>query len=162
MVIKETKVEVFQLFCEWLYTQTLYDDKGDQNEWPGLWMLAKLHIFADMARVPRLMNHTLMAFNAISNAKKVLPRPTVISEVWQSLPEGSRFHQYLLAELVWNSNAESFLENFKHFPEGLQGALLSSMSMRIREFKKDSARAEKAILQLRLDEYLESENPPRK
>lgn len=56
MKLPETEVEVFELFQGRLYTQSLWDQSADGEDWLKTNDLMKLYIFADMARIPALKN----------------------------------------------------------------------------------------------------------
>jgi hypothetical protein len=76
MKLPETHVEPFELFYNWLSSQKWWDKNSDQVEWPQMYHVIKLYVFADMARIPILQNQCIDTLRGLSNALASLPTPT--------------------------------------------------------------------------------------
>jgi len=88
MKLPEAEVGTFQLFYDWLYTQTLWDQKDDKADWPREWQLVRLYIFADMTSIISLMNQCLETMNTISNACGMI-QMSCSHYVWENTLIGS-------------------------------------------------------------------------
>jgi hypothetical protein len=114
MKIPNTEVRIFDLFFNWLYTQTLWDESADESEWPTMENLLKLWAFADMARIPRLMNQCLDTLKSISDALDEVF--TGIAWVWKKSTLGSAIRRFLIDSIVWELNAEDLANELNLWP----------------------------------------------
>ena len=100
----QNEVRIFDLFFNWLYTQTLWDESADECEWPTMENLLKLWVFADMARISRLMSQCLDTLKSISDT---LGEVFVgIAWVWKKSTMGSPIRRFLIDRIVWELSAE--------------------------------------------------------
>jgi hypothetical protein len=125
MKIPETRVNVFQLFFDWLYTQVI--NIRDTDRKPSTNDLAELYIFADMAQIPSLMNRSLEAFHLLCKEHRKFPSPDQVRQIWDRTPSNSQLRQYLVDGLAWFANPEDFYLSFEGYPEDVRHALVQEM-----------------------------------
>jgi hypothetical protein len=50
MTFSEIKVSVFELFFNWLYNQSVWNESADRSEWPEMNDLIELYVLPTMSR----------------------------------------------------------------------------------------------------------------
>lgn len=63
--------------------------------------LLKLYVFADMARIPRLMNQAVDAIRSISDKTSLLPATSTFGYVWENTNAESPIRRLLIHWMVW-------------------------------------------------------------
>lgn len=107
----DTSVQIFQLFYDWPYTQSLDEDEGNYEEQDDL---IRLYLFADMARVVKLKNQCLDALKRASDRQNWVPAHMMIF-VWKSTLSGDGLRQYLLDSLAWEYEVSLFDQHPEDF-----------------------------------------------
>jgi BTB/POZ domain len=110
MKLETIEVEVFDLFYNWLYNQSLGDTGGEKFSSHSQRDLLQLYVFADMIQIPTLKNVALCgAYEVImlSNTSTgfSLPLDSLVY-VWENTVESSPLRQMMLDLCVWNLDGE--------------------------------------------------------
>jgi hypothetical protein len=132
---------VFDLFFHGLYTQSLWDKSADKNEWPDMSNLLKLYIFADMARIPSLMNQCLDTVKWISDALVHIPSYE-IPRVWENTITGGPIRRFLIDSLVWKSKSEALSGILPTLPDDARLELTIAMKQVIESFETTKTTAQ--------------------
>lgn len=160
MTLPDTKVEVFELFYNWLYYQKLYDEDDDKDTWPSMHYLLELHVFADMARMIPLKNQTL---SDVLNIGHVLRKSPMLSfsYLWKNTSANSQARRLVVDWMVWKFWAKGCSEKMfpqYQLPQELLYHVLGGMSEIVTEYEE--ARIGKKQCPLRtLGEYDEVLGP---
>ncbi|KAF7891408.1 uncharacterized protein EAF02_001733 [Botrytis sinoallii] len=95
----EVKVEVFELFYHWLYSQDFITFAFQ------LKLLSKLYVFAGMTQIPVLQNYCIEKFHVIVNLRKRVP-VELIEYIWGNTMEHDRLHKLIIDMMLWETAPE--------------------------------------------------------
>ncbi|KAL2069722.1 hypothetical protein VTL71DRAFT_14401 [Oculimacula yallundae] len=150
--LPETKVEVFELFNTWLYTQSLWNGEDDEESWPSFEHLIELYVFADMARVPQLMNYVIDTLVAISDLSECLPDDDVLSFGWEKTPESSPLRRLIVDWIMFETNADFFEGQIENLPMECLLGCIRAMQPIVCEFR-DTKKGMKSHPGIRASNY---------
>lgn len=128
MSFPETSADVFELFGHWIYYQTLLDLE------PDLDLLLDLYVFAEMTRIPSLMNLVLVDLEKTSVIQDKLPTATKISQVWDNVWALSPLRRFIVDWLVWNVTDEGMEKGYSVYPDDLKYAVMKAQRDLIHKF----------------------------
>jgi hypothetical protein len=94
MKLPETDPAVFEIFYGWFYRQKIWDKDAKEEHWSDPEDLAKLYVFADMARIPFLQNQASKAIHKISDTHN-FPH-SIIDYFGDSIASTSSFRRYFI------------------------------------------------------------------
>lgn len=89
--LPDVKAETFELFNDWVYTQTLWDAKDQimrAADEPKLEALLELYIYADTLNINELKNKSIDAFMLVWNEHQDLPTGN-IKDLWKKISSDS-------------------------------------------------------------------------
>lgn len=137
MKLPERDPGIFEIFFQWLYTQKLWDNDGNQDDWPDTTDLVQLYVFADMADVPSLQNQALHALHKISELKKEFPF-LEMDYVWENTHSTSPLRRLFLDNIIWRSNPDTFDEDADQFSNEIRLEIIKAMNRALAAFINDS------------------------
>lgn len=131
----DTDAKTFQLFYDWLHTQTLGDKDEPKEEWPTLTSLVKLYVFADMTKIPQLKNQCLDTYEEISAiTKTVLVKP--LPYIWQNTVPSDPLRLFIVDIIVRRSKPSLFSSRSHLFSNEIGIAIMTAMRDHIIELHK--------------------------
>ncbi|KAL9611629.1 MAG: hypothetical protein Q9167_003744 [Letrouitia subvulpina] len=103
--------DVFAVFEEWLYSQTLQLEDTQEN---NVIFLMELHVFGDKVAVPEFQNAAMNAlrFAKLNTQKTGLFKVSEIEYAYQHTSAGSPLRQFITDIYVWEANMLVFTDNF--------------------------------------------------
>ncbi|PVH87741.1 hypothetical protein DL98DRAFT_649351 [Cadophora sp. DSE1049] len=153
MKLQETSIEAFELFVNWLYTQSLWSESGDKKCEENLECLVHLYVFADMVRVPSLMNQTLDTLQKIRDRALKIPGVGSLSSAWNNTTDTSPFRRLIVDWIVWDLRASTFDDSWlDQMPAQCVLEVLRAMRTVINQFK-NTALGEKMKPTQRMNNY---------
>jgi hypothetical protein len=125
MELPGTAADVFKLFCHRLYSGSFWESDEDHDS-STLKRLIRLYIFADMARIPQLMNGTLRALEEVMGALDTCAIGE-LKYVWRNTTTTSPLRRFLIDVCVWGLNKSAYAEDFSdHYTKEICMALLQA------------------------------------
>jgi hypothetical protein len=103
--------------------------------------LLKLYVFADMARIPSLMNQCLDTVKWISDALVHIPSYE-IPRVWENTITGGPIRRFLIDSLVWKSKSEALSGILPTLPDDARLELTIAMKQVIESFETTKTTAQ--------------------
>lgn len=149
MKLPEISVELFEVFNRWLYHKTLWspddfpkeaDDLLDERGCPlgnGLVnhmdILMRLYVFANMVRIPSLMNQILDDLNEISNLSGAIPT-AAFSYVWDNVCDSSPIRRFIVDWVLWEVDEDTMDEDADEYPSYMRLEIMKAARRTIRGF----------------------------
>ncbi|KAL3422075.1 hypothetical protein PVAG01_06231 [Phlyctema vagabunda] len=131
MKLPEQRTEVFEIFYQWIYYQTL-ESLSDNNKLleKRAFTLIRLYIFAEMAQIPTLMNQAIDRVYEILEMVNKTPC-SMVPYIWAETPPNSPLRRFIRDRVIWRVQPE--LLHSQELPihisrEFLADALSSAMS----------------------------------
>lgn len=110
------------------FTGRNYGTKNaNKEDWPDTGDLAKLYVFADMARVPSLQNQALRAIHKISKINNEFPCG-IIDYVRDNTAPASPLRRYFLDQITWESAPESLEKCDEDFSAEVRMEIMNAMN----------------------------------
>lgn len=123
--LEDVSPKVFEIFVNWLYTQTVF---LPGSKLPQIQDLMNLWIFADRLLIPRLQNHTLEAIDRVRLKSKTFPS-SVFHHVYEYTDKGSPLRRYIVD--VMSRGKANPLQYPERFPVELLVDIINVMRMRV-------------------------------
>lgn len=112
LTFTDTSEEVFGIFVQWLYTQTIQDSKA---QLPSRELLFELWILADKILVPALQNQTIEALNELRITTSII-EISDIRHVYQNTASGSPLRRLLVDQCAYHLKPDELLDYSEIFP----------------------------------------------
>jgi len=120
----DTDPTIFGIFVNWLYAQTIINEKGQS---PSCDDCVKLWILGDRILAPKLQNHALAALNQrrVDQGGNKCFTPKTFLHVWNNTTEDSMLRTYLVSMCVEGNYGS--IRYPEHYPHGMLVGIINAM-----------------------------------
>lgn len=111
---------------------------GDYSRANDMDTFMDLYIFADMARIPSLMNLVVDDVQELSDDLHILPATGVFSRMWSNIYDSSLFRHLIVDWIVWEGSESYFNDTaYSIYPQDMTVAILKAQNTVMRGYLRD-------------------------